>query len=434
MNKIKRLHLIGIFILCIAIAPSLFAEDKLTVDQLIELMKASSNQYTSISAKMKATSYQKKDEDSQPKILMVRQITSRWSKDRRYWQIEETRYGNDAINKLEERKTVTTYAVRPQWTKRLTEQPGRIPRGTVRPGGVRNEDQTFYTIYWAMWDNCELLWGDTKLHNHKVSINYDEPNDIYILEIQRGSDKGPVFKFYVDPSKDFIPSKGEFLTNYGLSRRFQCEEFRRINNVWIPYQYSWFDPRENYRVVYQVEKVTVNEPIADNLLDFDFPEGTIVSDKRIGSRYTISKATAPQGTTDGLSITSTAPATDDELRAAAVKAKELLETHAVKEVASPAIEVLPGIVLVTAGKSEYNISVKSLDDKKPELASYTFESDGLVLASLKDLISDQEKVVVSINRLQSHTGFAKGVLWLQFVEENEALKITFVSAPLPNAP
>jgi len=441
MKKISLLHLIGIFVLCMAIASSLFAEDNLTVQQLIELMKASSNQYTSIDAKMKATSYQKTDGNSQPKIQMVRQITSRWSKDRRYWQIEQTEFGNDATNKPEEEKTVTTYAVSSQWTKRLVEEAGRIPRGSVRAGGVRNEDQTFYTIYWAMWDNCELLSGDTKLH--KVSFNYDKANNIYILEIQIVSDKGPLFKFYVDPTKDFIPSRREFFTNDGtLARRFQCEEFRMINNLWIPYRYSWFDPMVNYEVVYEVQEVAVNEPIPDNLLDFEFPEGTIVHDDRIGSTYTIGKASTGQPTVvdpcsqSGQSgaVTVTAPATDDQLRAAAVKAKELLEAHAVKTIVSPAIEVSPGIVLVTVGKSEYKLSIKKYDGTKPVLLSYEFESTELELSSFKNSIDNEDQLTVNINRLQSHTGFAKGILLLQYAGEDRSTKVTFVSAPLPNAP
>ena len=440
MKKISLLHLIGIFVLCMAIASSLFAEDNLTVQQLIELMKASSNQYTSIDAKMKATSYQKTDANSQPTIQMVRQITSRWSNDRRYWQIEQTKFGNHATNKPEEEKTVTTYAFRPQWTKRLAEEPGRIPRGNVRAGGVRNEDQTFYTIYWAMWDNCELLWGDTKLH--KVSFNYDKANNIYILEIQIVSDKGPIFKFYVDPTKDFIPSRREFFTNDGtLSRRFQCEEFRMINNLWIPYRYSWFDPMVNHEVVYEVQEVAVNQPIPSNLLDFEFPEGTIVSDDRIGSTYTVGKASTGQATvvdpcsqsSQSGAVTVTAPATDDQLRAAAVKAKELLEAHSATEKPSPVIEVSPGIVLVTVDESEYKLSVKKYDGTKPVLLDYDFESTELELSSFKNLIDSEDQVIVNINRVQSHTGFASGTLLLQYAGEDKPTKVTFVSAPLPNA-
>jgi hypothetical protein len=436
MKKISVLYLITIFVFYITITSALLAEDNLTVEQLIELMKASSNQYTSIDAKMRATSYQKTDEKSLPKIKMIRQITCRCSNDRSYWQIEQSDFRNDATNQPEEKKSVTTYSATSQWTKYLVEEQGKLPRGTMRAGGIRNEDQNFYNIYLALWENCGWLWGGTKLH--KVSLNYDNYNNLYILEIQVGSNKGPIHKFYVDSEKDFIPSKRESFANDGtLIIRFQCEEFRLINNLWIPYRYSWFDPGANYKVVYEVEDLAVNEPIADDLLDFEFPVGTIVRDKILNLRYKIEDVNQPQSfvvdpCSKSLTTVLSTPVEEEALLAAASKAKVLLEAKTSTEAKTSQIEVSPLTVLVTTDKYEYKLSVKKDGDTKPVLLNYKFESAELELTSLKNVINTDDRLIVSINRLKSHTGFASCTLFLSFEGENKPVEVRFVSAPLSN--
>jgi hypothetical protein len=54
-----------------------------------------------------------------------------------------------------------------------------------------------------------------------------------------------------------------------------------------PKEYSWEnpDPEINYLAEYKVEKIEINTPIPDEQLDFEFPKGTIITDKVVGLRY-----------------------------------------------------------------------------------------------------------------------------------------------------
>ena len=309
------------------------------------------------------------------------------------------------------------------------------------PGRAFEQELPFYTVYTALWGLCGYPWE--KMNLDEATITRDEETSLYIMKVKIGdSPKGPFLRLYVDTSKGYIPIKQEPLKHDGtLMIRYECSDFHQRNGLWIPYRYSWFDPKVNFGAVYEVQEVAVNQPIPSNLLDFEFPEGTIVSDDRIGSTYTVGKASTGQATvvdpcsqsSQSGAVTVTAPATDDQLRAAAVKAKELLEAHSATEKPSPVIEVSPGIVLVTVDESEYKLSVKKYDGTKPVLLDYDFESTELELSSFKNLIDSEDQVIVNINRVQSHTGFASGTLLLQYAGEDKPTKVTFVSAPLPNA-
>lgn len=299
MRKKACLLLFGVFALIIGYSSNLRADD-LTSNQLIQLMKASAKQYMSMDTKMKATSYHNDETASQSNIQVVREITSRWTQHKKYWKIAETRPRIDPKNGTDIQKEITTYAIHPQWTKRLTEQSGTRPRGLVRPGGIRSEDQTFYTIYLAMWDHCEKLWSND-VEIHEVDLNYDETNNLYELQVQF-SHKGPIHKFYVDPTKNFVPIKREFFTNDGvLAKCLRCEQFRKINNdVWVPFKFSWMAPHVDWSVHYEVEKVSVNKPIEESLLDFAFPKGTVVIDEIANLRYIVDDDAVVEETMDDL--------------------------------------------------------------------------------------------------------------------------------------
>ncbi len=419
------------------------AEANLTPEQLVLLMKASREQYNTIDAKMMATSYQyDPNNKAEPKLKSTRDIVSHWTRDKSFSRTVETSYP-DTIPREDYTPTIiTTCAITPSYAKRLVEAPdNRTPRGYVRSGTSLEsleKDQPFYTIYTAMWDFSGWPWEYMNLD--EAVVTRDEKNKCYIMKVKMGSSpKGPLITLYIDPSKSFIPVEKEFLKYDGtLLLKYKCSDFHQVGHrLWIPYRYSWFDPRVNYGAVYEVERVTVNEPIAEELLDFAFPAGTIVYDNIVNVRYKINDANqAQEAIVDPCSaimtdVAVTAPAKEDALVASALKAKELLDTHAsVKAIESPAIKVSPTVVLVTADKYEYKLSVKKYDGTKAILLNYKFDGSGLELSSFKNLIDNEDQLIVNIDRLQSHTGFAKGILVLQFTGENEPVKITFVSAPL----
>ena len=443
MNTILSLRFLVIVTIVGVIPMTAFADVNLTPEQLILLMKASREQYNTISARMKATSYQyDADNKTKTKLRMTREIVSRWTRKKHFSRTVQTSYPDTIPHKDYTPTTITTYALTPKRSKRLIEAPdNRTPRGYVTAGMSLKQELPFYTIYTAMWELSGWPWEEWNLD--EATVTRDEKNNYYIMKVKMGSNqKGPWTTLYIDPSKDFIPVKSEFLKyDRTLIMTSECSDFRQVaNGLWIPYQYSWLDPRVNYGAVYEVEEVTVNEPIPDNLLDFAFPTGTVVRDEISSLQYRIEDATQIQGAIGDpcsetmTNIAVTGPAKDEDLVAAASKAKELLHTHAIKTIVSPAIEVWPGTVLVTVDKSEYKLSVKKYDGTKPVLLDYDFQSTELELSSFKNPISTEDQMIAKINRVQSHTGFAKGTLLLQYEGEEKPVKVTFVSAPLANSP
>jgi hypothetical protein len=220
--------------------------------------------------------------------------------------------------------------------------------------------------------------------------------------------------------------------------KYECSDFRQSSHgLWIPYQYSWFIPKLNYGGIYKVKEVIVNESLAKNLLDFEFPVGTIVYNEILNLRYEIEDVNHPQSFVDdpcseSLTTVLGTPVEEEALLVAASKAKVLLEAQISTEAKISQIEVYPLTVLVTTDKYEYKLSVKKDGDTKPALLNYNFESSELMLSSLKNLINTEGHLIIKTNWLKSHTGFASGTLFLYFEAEDNPVKITFVSAPLLN--
>jgi hypothetical protein len=415
------------------------SDDNLTAEQLVLLMKASREQYNTINVKMKATAY-KYDTDNKTKlkIMKTQDIVSRWSTNKHFSRTIENSYPDVIPHKDYPTTMIRTYVITPKWSKRLIEVPdGRIPRGYIMPGRSLEEELTFYPIYDVMWSLYKWPWEEIDLEDSTVT--FDEKQNHYIIKVTMISPKSPLLILYIDASKSFIPFKKEFIKNDGtLIKRDECDDFRQTESgLWIPYRYSWLDPGEHYGKDYEVEDVIVNKPIPDNQLNFDFPVGTIVYNEILNLRHRTEDVNQPQGfvvdpCTETLTDVLNTPVEEESLLAAASKAKELLEAQTSTEEKTSQIVVSPLTVLVTTEKYEYKLSVNRNNGTKPVLINYKFESTELVLSSLKNLIKTDDFLIVNINRLESHTGFASGALFLYFEAEDNPVKITFVSAPLSN--
>jgi hypothetical protein len=161
----------------------------------------------------------------------------------------------------------------------------------VRGGGIGDDDQTFYTIDKFLWEDCERLWGDQT--QQTSSIRYDTQDNLYVVEVV--VQQPPVlFRFHVDPNKDFIPVRREWCKADGtVLRQYTCERMSRENGLWVPTEFSWVSPGNAWCVHYSVQKVAVNEPIEEALLDFTFPPGTVVKDEIAGLVYTVDAHPGP---------------------------------------------------------------------------------------------------------------------------------------------
>ena len=248
----------------------------MTPEQLILLMEASAKQYTSMEAKINASTYLQSKDTSEQTINGVYEIITRWSHDKEYWKISRTIYPTtDHPNTFEE---VVTYSFTPDQTKQLNEEPGKIPRGLVRFGGKREVDQSFYTIHLVLWEHCDILW--TKPHDQRnMSMKYDRIRNLYEFKVRTDDSSDSVFIFYLDPTKKFIPVKKDFFANDMLLKHLECSQFQRVNDIWIPFRYSCRDLKQNLIEFYDVEQVSANVLIDEKSFDFDFPESAIIRDE-----------------------------------------------------------------------------------------------------------------------------------------------------------
>jgi hypothetical protein len=427
-----------------------FGQEDLTAQQLVLLMKASSQEYKSISADIKTIVYQQADANKPKNVKYEQRITSRWTKDKEFIKIVR----NSKVLRLDPNTgqsfpsgtadSYTYYSIAPGLNKRLVEVPSiRSRRAMVSSSPDLAQEVPCDTLYTAMWG----LGGISleKLRLDTAQVTFDKNSGLYILLAKAGDNpQGPKIRLYIDPSKNYIPVIQESMLYDGTAfSKHKCSDLRQSSDgLWIPYQYSWSDPRMGYFGEYKFEDVVVNKPIADNLLDIDFPQGTKVTDKRIGSTYVVGKnprsakagssAAVQQGTSEPNTATLIVQVTDDELRAAATKASSLLTANSPTAKPAPAVEVFPQVVFVRAGKSEYTLSVKCVDGKKAQLNNYSFKSDKMNLVSLQNQLAEQGTIVVNINRQPGHIGFETASLELQFVQGK--FEVTFVSPPYTDIP
>jgi hypothetical protein len=124
------------------------SDDNLTAEQLVLLMKASREQYSTINVKMKSTAYRyDTDNKNRLKIMKTQDIVSRWSKNKHFSRTIENSYPDVIPHKDYPTTMIRTYTINPKRSKKLIEVlDGRIPRGYVMPGSSLEEELTFYPI------------------------------------------------------------------------------------------------------------------------------------------------------------------------------------------------------------------------------------------------------------------------------------------------
>lgn len=273
-------------LLCI-IPGILLAEEDLSPEQLFLLMKASSEQYNTFDAKIKVTNYHRADKESE--IKLTRDIVWRWTKSRSFSRIVRTEYGVEIQDEDYSTTFIKTFAITPKWSKCLVEaQDNRTPRGYVESGMAMERRQSFYNIHDVMWK--PFGYPLERFSTDDSTATFDEDKGYYILKTKfRGVEKSSVFTLHIDSSKGFIPVEMEYVMHDGtLIARCECNDLRQTKvGLWVPYRYSWIDPRRNITFSYEVEEVKVNEPIPEHLLDFAFPKGTVVIDEIANLRYIV---------------------------------------------------------------------------------------------------------------------------------------------------
>lgn len=273
-----------------------------TPEELLLLMRANMERYTTVTCELSVTSYSRRDQNGEPKVQRTREIVSRWTPTRSLSRTTETYFQTPTPDNP--RRTVTTVVITPQWNKELSEAVNgqTTPRGFIRSGTTY--EPAFYGPMVAMWDinGRGFPLDTTHLDLVGATVKEDDMTGRLVLTCRIGtSPKAQRCVLHIDPHRDYIPLVKEFLTHDGrLLQRYECTVEKNPDGLWIPKEYSWHDPQMDYSTVYKVEEIQVNHEIPSDLLDFAFPSGTFVEDQIADLKYQVDETPITEDALDSL--------------------------------------------------------------------------------------------------------------------------------------
>jgi hypothetical protein len=284
VNRITKCVLLTLFLFIVA---RQCQAKEYSPEELLLLMEASYQRYKTMNAELEATYYQGYDESGKRIKQRTQEIIYRWTRDRDYSEVNE-RYMDRPVDMPESvlyKKSTTG-----KWTRKLMIGSGEgHPRGAIEPG--RKSLDKFTKPNCAIWEinQSGIPMDKSNIDFSRASVQTDETTGYLIMKFRLGDhEKAAKIVLHIDPTRDYIPIINEFRTYDGrLLEKRTCKLERNPDGLWIPKEYSWENPNPeiNYLAEYKVEKIEINTPIPDEQLDFEFPKGTIITDKVAGLRY-----------------------------------------------------------------------------------------------------------------------------------------------------
>ena len=258
-------------------------DDELTPQQLVAAITAGRDRYSSFSCEL----YQVMCKQVGDKLLLpsapltTTDATWRWTKDRSFAKMNRHTYGPDGVAMHMTR----TYVFTPRWSKRLHESPAEArPRAIIEGPGRMAGEVDLFDLRKAIWEPFVDL---SRLSDSRAQVHRDSQNGNYTITLQV-KENGLTVSMTVDPKKGFLPVKREnYLPGTDRYMRCQFEDFRQLEEgLWLPFRYV-FTASTGVANVYEVKSAKVNVEIPEDLLDFPFPQGTIVNDHIANLRYTV---------------------------------------------------------------------------------------------------------------------------------------------------
>jgi hypothetical protein len=207
----------------------------------------------------------------------------------------------------------------------------------------------------AMWEPfaVDLL---ARSADSRARVSRDGGNGNYTL-VMPASETGLMLKMTVDAGKGFLPVLMEISdVKKGVYMRREFEDFREVQKgLWLPFRYVW-SISTGIANVYELKHAEVNVEIPGELLDFRFPEGTIVSDEIANLRYTVGVYQESRPDIGDTSSTDTLlrpedlkvdkPATEKDLEAARLEGLRLTKSSATVRKAGDARYVVISVVVL----------------------------------------------------------------------------------------
>lgn len=101
------------------------------------------------------------------------------------------------------------------------------------------------------------------------------------------------YKIWIDYNRDYRPLKIELFykgKNEGFRSLIQNIQLEKINNIWVPV-YGEIDSKDPdiVPVKVRVKEIKVNVELPENIFDIEYPSGTAIDDKLLGTTYYIPK-------------------------------------------------------------------------------------------------------------------------------------------------
>lgn len=394
-----------------------------TSHELFMIMQASRSRMISLQAYLERRGYYLSEEKTENPVLMYQQeMEYRRQGERWYCRIVTQTY--DSSGKPDRNFTEAAFFDSDKTYFYREEPSGSANRkGRIVPGKARVSGWMSATPDYFLWHAPSEFWKQWQKHSEgRASVVCNKDTGTYLLEFPYREDpNSPWYRYTIDPSKGYMPVMEEWLTSgKELIQRNESSDFRLVDGFWIPFRHRVYLPNGNLGTETIFQSVSINAPIADEKLFFEFPKGTIVDDEVSGTRYRKgyeTKREAIKKTEGG--------GTPEELPPAAADA-ELEATSAGRE--KPLV-VYPEYVWIEPGRKEYILTIRDGAADKPALSSYRFDSSVLVLAELTDQISEAGKIRLTIERPPSVTRYAEGTLELTF-NSGKKTEVYLIAPPI----
>ena len=250
----------------------LFAEETLSAEQLVALLRASAARYHSIEATMEGRGFQyaspAKDNPIEQYYI---EMDYRRSADRVFAQVLST-YDR---NTPQSRSLRTTYGVANSVGRLLREEPlGASWFHAQILSKIDLLNQLSYTpdilITGRVFDGGERMISQMC----RGSVTRDPSSSCWVLDFRMVEDnpKSPQHRVMLDPDKDFFPIRQEIrLAEKQVFQIDECSGFRKFGGLWFPMSYTWMDPQSYFGGRIEYKTVAINQPISPDRLQVEFP-------------------------------------------------------------------------------------------------------------------------------------------------------------------
>ncbi len=410
---------------------SVYASDNQLVLQPVLIMKASYGRIQSIQAMMDLCTWQTISEGQTTRTEKnCSMVEYRRVKERIYCQSTKPVISSDGTQAPDQRVIAAFDGTN---SKLLRNVAGRDHFRAQRMPGTLLVEQITYSPDMMIGGISFPDWDAIDQNMDKVVVSTDPDTGWMILDYPAFDDeKAPRFRIWIDREKDFFPVRRESrLFDGTLALKEECRGLKQVDGFWVPTEFILDVPGAGVRSTCLIKEIKINRQIAPTMLDFDYPDKTIVSDDVTGTRYVIDRRKSQLSSGGSVSLTNNAqvPISDEALSASAGKGDELLR-QAINIKQQPLRPKLsPAYVWVFPGENQYTLELAQETKTKPVLSGKTISDSPLILRGVDDQLASSGKLIVTLERPMDHKDFADAVLTLDFGMTKTP--IHFVAAPLP---